>query len=50
VLLDIARYEQTEETLAFLRILAPGMRQIEAGQVTPAADVFARLRERLETS
>ena len=35
-----------QETLALLKMLALGNRQIEAGQVQPAADVIARLRER----
>ena len=43
---DIRSYEQTQETLALLKILALGGRQIEAGQVQPAADVIARPRER----
>ena len=46
VLQDIDSYEQTQETMALLKILALGNRQIEAGQVQPAADVVARLRER----
>ena len=45
VVQDIRSYEQTQETLALLKILALGGRQIEAGQVQPAADVIARLRE-----
>ncbi|MCY3932869.1 MAG: hypothetical protein OXH70_14265 [Acidobacteria bacterium] len=40
---------QTAETLALLKILKLGDRQIEAGQVQPAADVFARLRKRYQT-
>ena len=32
--------------MALLKILALGDCQIEAGQVQPAADVIARLRER----
>ena len=43
---DIDSFEQTQETMALLKILALGSRQIEAGQVQPAADVIARLRER----
>ena len=39
-------YEKVGETLALLRILALGNRQIAAGQVQSAADVVARLRER----
>ena len=43
---DIGRHERRQETVALLAILALGNRQIEAGQVHPAADVIARLRER----
>ena len=46
VVQDIEAYEQTQETMALLRILALGSRQIEAGRVQPAADVVERLRER----
>ena len=41
-----AGYLKRPETLALLRILALGNRQIAAGQVQPAADVVAKLRER----
>ena len=43
---DIDSYEQMQETVSLLKILALGSRQIEAGQVQPAADVITRLRER----
>ena len=46
VLQDIDSFEKTQETMALLKILALGNRQIKAGQVEPAADVLARLRER----
>ncbi len=46
VIQDIESYERTQETLAFLKILALGNRQIEAGRVQPAAEVVRRLRER----
>lgn len=46
VLQDIESYEQTQETMALLKILALGNRQIEAGDVEPAAVVIRRLRER----
>ena len=46
VLQDIDSFETTQETMALLKILALGNRQIEVGQVEPAADVIARLRER----
>jgi prevent-host-death family protein len=46
VLQDIESYEQTQETMALLKILALGNRQVEAGNVEPAAVVVQRLRER----
>ena len=44
VLQDIASYESTQETLALLKILALGNREIEEGKVAPVADVVRRLR------
>lgn len=44
VLQDIASYEETQETLALLKILALGRQQEAAGKVKPIADVVARLR------
>lgn len=46
VMQDIKSYEQTQETLALLKILALGARQIEEGKVQPAVDVVKVLRER----
>ena len=46
VLQDIDSFEKTQETMALLKTLALGNRQIDAGQVTPAAEAIARLRER----
>ena len=48
VVQDIASYERTQESLALLKILALGDREIEAGQVEDAADVIARLRKRYQ--
>ena len=48
VLQDIRSYEQTQETMALLKILALGERQIEEGRVQPASDVFKRLRTKHE--
>lgn len=45
VMQDIKSYEQTQETMALLKILALGNRQIEEGKVQPVADVIKRLRE-----
>ena len=44
VLQDVASYEETQETLALLKILALGNKQIEQGKVKPVADVVRRLR------
>lgn len=45
VIQDIESYEQSLETMALLKILALGNRQIEAGEVQPATDVIKRLRK-----
>jgi prevent-host-death family protein len=44
VLQDVASYEQTQETLALLKILALGNQQLAQGRVKPLADVARRLR------
>jgi prevent-host-death family protein len=46
VVQDIESYEQTQETMALLKILALGNRQIEDGKVEPASDVIHRLRQK----
>ena len=46
VLQDVASFEDTQETLALLKILAPGNQELEAGQLKPVADVVARLRSK----
>lgn len=44
VLQDVASYEETQETLALLKLLALGNQDVAAGKVKPIADVVARLR------
>ena len=46
VIQDVASFEQTQETLALLKILALGNRQIEVGRTVPAVDAIRRLREK----
>ncbi|TAN06031.1 MAG: type II toxin-antitoxin system Phd/YefM family antitoxin [Rhodanobacteraceae bacterium] len=46
VIQDVASYEQTQETLALLKILALGNQDIAAGRVRPAREVIARLRNK----
>ncbi|MBF0626122.1 MAG: type II toxin-antitoxin system Phd/YefM family antitoxin [Magnetococcales bacterium] len=45
VLQDIGTYEQTQETLALLKLLAMGNREIEQGDVIPAREVLQSLRK-----
>jgi len=45
VIQDIESYEQTRETMALLKILALGSRQIEEGKVESATDVIRRFRD-----
>lgn len=44
VIQDVASYEQTQETLALLKILALGNHEIEKGKLKPIAAVVNRLR------
>lgn len=44
VMQDVASYEATQETLALLKILALGNREVEEGKVKPVAEVVRRLR------
>lgn len=44
VLQDVGSFEEAQETLALLKILALGNQELEAGQVKPVAKVVARLR------
>jgi prevent-host-death family protein len=48
VIQDIESYEQNQQTMALLKVLALGMQQIEEGKVLPAGDVIKRLRGRRE--
>lgn len=44
VIQDVQSYEQAQETLALLKILALGNRQIEEGRIQEATTVFKNLR------
>ena len=46
VLQDIATYEETQETLALLKILALTNKSVLAGNVSPVREAFARIRDR----
>ena len=46
VVQDVESYEQTQETLVLLKILALGNQQIEAGRVVTAEKAFRQIRQR----
>ena len=46
VVQDIDSYEQTQETLALLKVLALGNRQIEEGKIIPASKAIKALRKK----
>lgn len=48
VLQDIESFDQTQETLALLKILALAGKSVAAGKVRSADKAFARLRRRLK--
>ena len=43
VVMDLKTYEEQQETLALLKLLALGNKEIEAGQFRAASEVFADL-------
>jgi len=45
IVIDVKSYEEQQETLALLKILALGNREIEQGQFRPVSDVFAELNQ-----
>ncbi len=50
VLQDVASFEQGQETLALLKLLALGQQDIEAGRTKPARGVAERLRAKAKPS
>ncbi|MES2187437.1 MAG: type II toxin-antitoxin system Phd/YefM family antitoxin [Pseudomonadota bacterium] len=43
VVMDVRSYEEQEQAIALLQLLAQGRREIEEGRLVPAAEVFARI-------
>lgn len=50
VLQDVVSFEETQETLALLKILALGNQDVATGKVKPVADIVARLRAKRATA
>jgi prevent-host-death family protein len=48
VMQDIASFEENQATLALLKLLALASKDVEAGRIRPADEVFAALRERMK--
>ena len=48
VLQDIVSYEQTQETMALLKILALSNESVAQGKLFPVDESFSRIRERLK--
>jgi prevent-host-death family protein len=46
VLVDVHSYEESQETMALLQILAIGDKQIEAGETVPISEVIREIRNR----
>jgi prevent-host-death family protein len=46
VIQDVTSYEETQETLALLKILALGSQQVERGETKPIGEVAGRLRSK----
>ena len=44
VIQDVTSYEETQETLSLLKILALGSQQVEREEITPISEVAVRLR------
>ena len=47
VLQDVASYQETQEAMALLKLLALGQRDIAAGRARPVAEVVRRMRSRI---
>ena len=48
VLQDIGQYEKTQESLALLKILALGKKEVEKGKAQPMDEAFAEVRKVLK--
>jgi prevent-host-death family protein len=48
VLQDIASYEQTQESLALLKMLAQSSKSLQDGRSNPVKKVFVGIRKRIE--
>jgi len=47
VIQDVVTFEQTQETLAFLKLIALGNHEIEEGKTVPAREAIEQLNKKL---
>ena len=47
---DVGSYEQTQETLALLKMLAQSAKSLHEGRVKPVAKAFQSLRQRIKAT
>ncbi len=47
ILQDIVQYEQTQESLAMLKVLAQSRKSLKTGDHRPVADVFQDLKKKI---
>lgn len=50
VIQGVAEYEQTQETLALLKILALGMEDVRKGRTIPAREALEQIRAKIHES
>ena len=50
VLQDVRAYEELQDSLALLRILAQSRKSAQAGRLTPLDETFRRVRRRVKRS
>ncbi len=49
VMQDIASYEESQEALALLKLLALSNKDVDSGKIRPVGEAFAAIRERVKT-
>ncbi len=47
ILQDLCSYEETQESLAMLKVVAAGEKAVEEGRVKPIDEAFAEIRRRV---
>ncbi len=47
IIQDLRSYEETQESLAMLKVVAAGEKAVEEGRVKPIGEAFAEIRRRV---